>query len=336
MVEKYADDYHWPYGDKIVKKHQRNMGLRAHMMSLGEWFEQFDTVVVLEDDLVVSPAFYNYTRQAVEKYFRNPKIAGISLYSFATNYITCTPFSPVINEYDGYFMNCAMSWGEIWMKEQWQEFYQWYLKHQDFYNEPYLPECLYKWDKSWLKYHTRYCIECEKYFLYPYVALSTNFSDPGTHNTSTQYTTYQLVLQQGMRTYSFPNDDTQAVCYDGFFENKAIYATLGLTEKECCVDLYGTKKNRMGRKYWLTTDIVDLPIVKSYGIVYKPLEQNIFQNVNGTGIYLYETNGNPVKSKHNGNVLLYRYNIGDFELFLRSYGIKNILKIYLSKIKSKL
>ena len=337
VVERFADDYHWPYGGKIVKKHKQNMGLRAHIMSLGQWFEQFDTLVVLEDDLVVSPAFYNYTLQASDKYCNNPQIAGISLYSFATNYITGTPFYPVINEYDGYFMNCAMSWGEVWMKNQWHEFYQWYLEHQDFGNEPHLPESLYQWEKSWLKYHTRYCIECEKYFLYPYVALTTNFSDPGTHNSGFQNTTYQLVLQQGIKTYSFPDDEAHAVCYDGFFENKAIYAALCLTEQECCVDLYGAKKNRMKRKYWLTADIVDLPIEKSYGIAYKPLEQNIINNIEGSGIFLYEANGiSTNKIKHNSNILLYRYNIGDFEVFLRSYGFKNILKIYIANIKSKL
>ena len=314
-VERFADDYYWKHGNKIVKKHNQNMGLRAHMMSLGQWFDYFDSLIVLEDDLVVSPAFYNFTRQASDKYFNNPQIAGISLYSFATNYITGTPFSPIVNEYDGYFMNFAMSWGEVWMKNQWQLFYQWYLKHQDFKNESHLPECLYKWEKSWLKYHTRYCIECEKYFLFPYVSLSTNFSDPGTHNSGTQYTTYQLVLQQGIKTYSFPEDENQAVCYDGFFENKAVYKALGLTEQECCVDLYGTKRNRMKRKYWLTADIAELPIVRTFGIFYKPLEQNVISSVKGNGIYLYEAKGRFSRKRCNSEILLYRYNIGDLEAF---------------------
>ena len=42
-VEKFADDYHWPHGERIVRKHEKNLGLRNHMMSLGEWFEKFDT-----------------------------------------------------------------------------------------------------------------------------------------------------------------------------------------------------------------------------------------------------------------------------------------------------
>lgn len=336
LVERYADDYVWPHGDKIIKKHEKNMGLRSHMMSLGQWFKKYDTLVVLEDDLVVSPAFYNYTRQASDKYFNNPKIAGISLYSFSTNYISLTPFSPMINEYDGYLMNCAMSWGEIWMKNQWIEFYKWYLGHQEFSDEPHLPRCLHTWSKSWLKYHTKYCIENDKYFLYPYVALSSNFSDPGTHNENAQYSTFQLVLQQGIKTYSFPDDESQAVCYDGFFENKALYQVLGLTEKDCCIDLYSTKCNRMRCKYWLTTDIVNLPIVKSFGIVYKPMEQNVIQQIAGSGIFLYECSKQSYSIKHNSNVLLYRYNIDNLASFLRSYGLVNIVKMYLKKLKTKI
>lgn len=336
VVEKFADTYDWPHGCKIVKKHEHNLGLRAHMLSLGDWFTQFDALVILEDDIVVSPAFYNYTRQAIDKYFASPEVAGISLYSFATNYINGTPFSPIVNEFDGYFINCAMSWGEVWMKNQWLEFYEWYLEHQNFDNEPHLPECLYKWNKSWLKYHTRYCIERDKYFLYPYISLSTNFSDPGTHYVGNQYTTYQTVLQQGIKSYSFPTSVAQAICYDGFFENKSLYNTLGLTEEECCIDLYGTKRNRMRRKFWLTTDIVDMPIVRSFGIAYKPLEQNVFQNVKGNDIFLYSVNQKRVKVKHNTSVLLYRYNIGDLVAFLHSFGIKKIIDLYISKIKSKL
>lgn len=336
VVEEFADQYKWPFGKKIVKKHLQNLGLRNHMMSLGTWFDLFDSLVILEDDIVVSPAFYNYVKQATDKYVNHDDIAGISLYSFSTNYITGLPFSPLVNQYDGYFMNCAMSWGEVWMKKQWASFYSWYLEHQEFNDEPFLPRCLYKWSKSWLKYHTRYCIEYNKYFLYPYISLSTNFSDPGTHNKGSQYTTYQLPLLQGIKNYTFPDDVSFAVCYDGFFENKHLYEVLGVSESECTIDLHGSKGNRMKRKYWLTTQIADFPIIKSFGLAYKPLEQNIFNSVDGFDIFLYDTNCREVKSKLNQNVLLYSYNIGDLLEFIRMLGIKYILNALISKIFSKL
>ena len=139
IVEQFADGYEWNHGDKIVDKHEENLGLRNHMLSLGKWFDRFDAIIVLEDDIVVAPDYYNYAKQTVQKYNSNEKIAGISLYGFKLNYLNNLPFEPVYKGYEVYFMNCAMSWGEIWMKNQWKVFYQWYLKHEEFPLLPHLP-----------------------------------------------------------------------------------------------------------------------------------------------------------------------------------------------------
>ena len=151
VVERFADDYQWKHGEKIVDKHDKNLGLRPHMMSLGKWFDRFDALVILEDDIVVSPNFYNYACQTVAKYSVCPDIAGISLYGFSVNYQMGIPFEPVKDEHDAYFMQCAMSWGEIWMRDSWQKFYDWYLQHQDFSVIPELPQRICSWNqKSWL------------------------------------------------------------------------------------------------------------------------------------------------------------------------------------------
>ena len=125
-VERMADDYHWPHGEKRVTKHEKNLGLRAHMLSLGRYFDEFDAIIVLEDDVTVAPAFYYYAQACLEKYYDDSRIAGISLYSFSSNYQTYLPFMPVKTQWDVYFMNCAQSWGEVWMKKQWLAFKEWY------------------------------------------------------------------------------------------------------------------------------------------------------------------------------------------------------------------
>ena len=137
-VFNFANSYHWPHGNKIIDYHTSNLGLKQHMLSLGKWFEEYDAIVVLEDDIVVSPNFFHYTRQCVNKYFTNSLIAGISLYSFEVNYQTGTPFQPVKNQYDIYLMSCAMSWGEVLMKNQWLKFYEWYQHNTNFpYSDAY-------------------------------------------------------------------------------------------------------------------------------------------------------------------------------------------------------
>lgn len=83
-------------------------------------------------------------------------------------------------------MQIAMSWGQVWMRDSWRRFYNWYeqTKHNKLacINNIY---CFKEWgEKSWLKYHIAYCIDQNKYFVYPYSSYSTNCADKGTHVTT--------------------------------------------------------------------------------------------------------------------------------------------------------
>ena len=326
-VEKFADNYFWPYGKKIVRKHEQNLGLRNHMMSLGEWFENFDALVVLEDDIIVSPCFYTYVRQATNKYMGSMDVCGISLYSFSRNYQTRLPFTPLSSEYDGFFMNCAMSWGEEWMKPQWNEFYNWYLNHQEFPIEPHLPELICRWKKSWLKYHTKYCIETNKYFLFPYVSLSSNNGDIGVHVGAGHKWGFQVSLQYGQKnSYRFPDKVSEAVCYDGFFENKALYEALGIKEEDCCIDLCGTQCNRLKKRYWLTLVKTDFPLVKSYALTLRPLEASVINGEPGNEVFLYDTGNREYKCQTSKLLVKYLYNIEEISMFVHQYGWKNFIK----------
>ena len=64
-VEKMADGYHWPYGELRVVKHEKNLGLRAHMLSLGNYFQEYDALIVLEDDVTVATSFYYYAKACI-------------------------------------------------------------------------------------------------------------------------------------------------------------------------------------------------------------------------------------------------------------------------------
>lgn len=339
IVERFADKYEWKHGEKIVDKHEKNLGLRSHMMSLGKWFDEFDAIVVLEDDIVVSPNFYTYTKQTVEKYSFCQNIAGISLYGFSINYQIGLPFQPIKDEHDVYFMNCAMSWGEVWMRDSWKKFYEWYLSHQDFPMMKHLPRSICLWNqKSWLKYHTRYCIEENKYFVHPYTSLCTNFGDAGEHSDGTSNTIYQVPMQCGKKTsFLLPDFDSKAVFYDGFFENIELYNLLGYTPDELCIDLQGEWHNRLNKRYWLTTEVEDYKIVRSFGLNYRPIDLNVLNNNEGNQIFLYDTTvavKNP--NKKNRKSFLYRYYLSNMFYFVRSYGFGYVLKDLFEVIKRKI
>lgn len=327
-VEDFADSYIWPHGELIVDKHEVNLGLRPHMLSLGKWFETFDALVILEDDIVVSECFYNYVIQCVDKYSESPEIAGVSLYGYEVNYQTYAPFQPIKDQHDAYFMNCAMSWGQVWLKESWNKFYAWYKQHEEFVPANHLPEKICGWSKSsWLKYHTRYCIEENLYFVYPYISLSTNYGDTGVHNKMGTLTTFQTGLQYGVKVdYILPDFSTSMVKYDGFFENKILYAKLGVLESECCLDIHGTKRNRLKKRYWLTTQIADYKVVKSFALRFRPIEVNVINNIEGNDIFLYDTTCClKNRNKKVNTSILYLHHISDVVNFIRRYGVRHLM-----------
>lgn len=332
LVEKYADEFVWCFGQKIVNKHQNNLGLKAHILSVGNWLEKFDAIIVLEDDLVVSPFFYQYAKQTVSKYAQEEKVAGISLYSFAINYQNGLPFEPIKDNHDVFFMQCAMSWGQIWMRNAWSSFMKWYEFNKDFSPSPIVPRALYKFgEKSWLKYHTRYCIENDLFFVYPYTSLSTNFSDQGTNHKNIKGvnpTVNQVRLQNGNGNivYNLPLFCESNVKYDGFFENLGLYESLGISKQELCLDLNCENQNICKRKFWLTTIKQDYKVLKSFGLAYKPIEENVIQQKEGQDIFLYDTTVKE-KNKFNHNVdrFLFLYRIGNMVQLLRQYGIRKVM-----------
>ncbi len=337
-VERFADRYDWAAGPKTVVRHEHNLGLKAHILSQGRWLDEYDAVVILEDDVVVARDFWNYVRQTVTRYKDNDEVAGISLYSFAVNYHVRRPFTPLRTSDDVYFMNCASSWGEVWMRSQWRRFESWLETHAEFTSSPALPLSILSWKaQSWLKYHTRYCIEENKYFVFPYVSYSTNFSDLGMH-VDVRNSLYQVPLMQGRSgVLRLPKNVSDGVMYDGFFENKALYDTLGLDEAECCLDLNGANGNRVGKRYWLTTGRHPYAVKRSYALMRRPVESNVLENCEGQGICLYDTREQAAPPSGKGNVAVpYVYNIVNMFLLVREYGYGNIVRDFWSVAREKM
>lgn len=340
IIEDFANNYIWKYGEKKIYTHTENLGLRKHVLECGSRIEDYDALIVLEDDITVSPFFYDYALQTIQKYQHDERIAGISLYNFPINYQTRLPFNPVKSNYDVFMMSCAQSWGQIWMKKQWHNFIQWYEKNNENFNLPYLPQALNEWPKSsWLKYHTRYCIEENKYFIYPYEALSTNNNDLGTHVKERTSNFFQSIMQLFPKTkYLLPNLEECPVIYDGFFEPKFLGSYLNIDNSNLCTNLYGTKPNCLLKKYLLTREILPFKIVKGFSLKYKPIEANIIWNIEGQDILLYDTT-QTIKNNHHkkDNKTFYDYLYGNaIEKLIHFFGILGPYKHIIYKIFHKI
>ena len=297
-VEQFSDDFIWPYGEKIVIKHSENLGLRNHILSIGEYTQKYDGVIVLEDDLEVSPSFFTFALEAVENYQHDNRIAGISLYTFSLNLQMSLPFIPERNEYDAFFFQNAQSWGQVWMTQSWGQFMEWYKKNSDeFTEQPHLPQSICHWGKnSWLKYHIKYCIEQNKYFVYPYTSLTFCSGAVGIHSSEVSNYTQGTLLRGNMTNFRLPTFES-AVKYDGFYERVGLNCKLGV--EDVCFDLNGSKGNRMNHRYWLTTKRASYKVVRSFGLKYIPMEQNVVCNVEGNSIFLYDTQEKGTKPRNN-------------------------------------
>ena len=104
-VWQATEKCNWTHGEKVIRTYPERMGLRAHLLRCGDFLEEYglDAVAVFEDDILPSPAFFNYMRQAVPYYQDNEEIAGISLYMHRWNMIGNLPFQPAYSSRDVYF-----------------------------------------------------------------------------------------------------------------------------------------------------------------------------------------------------------------------------------------
>ena len=124
-VQQYAESIEWPHGDKKVISHTVHLGLKKHVLHCGDLTDQYDSVIMLEDDLLVSPWFYDYALQASEFYKADRAVAGISLYNYQIAENRFFPFHPLHDGSDVYFIQVASSWGQLFHKDKWIAFRQW-------------------------------------------------------------------------------------------------------------------------------------------------------------------------------------------------------------------
>lgn len=92
------------------------------------------------------------------------------------------------------------------------------------------------------------------------------------------------------------------------------------------IDINGTKGNRQKRRFWLTSQKVKLPKVKSFALTYRPVEMGVIDRVEGEEIFLYDTDCTEQKYGVSGVTYLYTASLESGLSVIRKYGLKNFLK----------
>lgn len=94
-----------------ITQQQSNLGLtKSILQGITTVLEKHQSVIVLEDDIVVGKDFLNYMNASLEKYENETSVAGISGYSFP------------INETQSYFTRTGSCWGWATYKHVWDHF----------------------------------------------------------------------------------------------------------------------------------------------------------------------------------------------------------------------
>ena len=280
----------WEHGNYNIIMRESRMGLRPHILACGELSEQYDGVIVLEDDLTVAPDFYRYAKAAMHYYDNDERVAQISLYAYGVNEFISRPFYPAKTQYDVYAMQVTQSWGECWSKKMWAAF-----KASPYYScaliapREHIPDNVNKWkDTSWKKNFTNYIADSDKYVIYPYYSYTTNYTIAGEH-CKADVSDYHVVMQEGEKdTFAFCPLDS-SVKYDLFFERKDMnIQTPFCTGKKICLDLYGKKKTYEGADLLFSTRRLPYKVFEEYALAVKPHENNLVHGERGTGIFLYD------------------------------------------------
>ena len=303
QVKELAQNFDWQYGKKIVLLREAHMGLRKHILACGDLSAEYGSIILLEDDLMVSSHFYEYAQKALAYYENEEKIAGISLYNYQIAESCQYPFLPLHDDSDIYFMRFAASWGQAWTAQQWQDFSVWYAANSNITATEKLPHFLTLWsEQSWKRHFIRYLRTTDRYFVYPRLSLSTNFGDPGTGDNTQGL--FQTPLQTAPIEYRFKNIADSYAIYDECFE--IMPAALNrlapdLAKYDYAVDLYATKNpEQLEAEYLLSSR----PITKSelsFGMEMLPDATNIVQQVPGNFISLAKRTafiGAPRRPRH--------------------------------------
>lgn len=327
-VYNCARDFKWKHGEKYVNIEVSRLGLKKHISQCAGLSRFFKGVIILEDDIYVSPYFYHYSDNCLDYYGNDDRVAGISLYNEEMNGYVGIPFQPVQNGYDVYAWQTVCSWGEIWNWRMWSLFTEWMKHWSEDFAAIDMPSAIKGWTRAWSKYYYAFMISTGRFFIYPYQALTTNFNDAGGEHGGGDASIVQVSLLQGRYDYRFAPLE-ELVKYDVYTHNIDIEKWLG-KEQQLTVDFYG-QRDSYNTRYVLAPFKLPYKIIKGYSLSMRPWELNVKYGMEGCDFFLYdrgtETQETPPKRV---------YNIVYAKYYLRSLPSKMLFKYVLSNYWSRI
>ncbi|MCF1190810.1 glycosyltransferase [Mangrovimonas sp. AS39] len=308
-VGQIAEAFNWN-GQKEVIIQPKNLGLKKHVLRCGDLTKRYDSIIMLEDDLIVSPKFYRFAVETLSLVQNSQEVSQVALYQATFNEAAMVPFEALKSSSDFFLMQVPCSWGQIWTNNQWESFKNWYLENESDFKYNTLPKGIREWsDKSWKKPYFIYLKETHKYVLYPYVSYSMNINEEGT-NVSQKDFIYSNSLALGLvdRPLVLRTDVPK---YDEAFmiDSDYLYRKLSSHElQRVQIDFFGSKLHMMADEDLVLTLLPAKNTLISFGLDLKPIELNVICRIEGEEIKLVKKK-DIVSNRLTSDVMAYLYPI---------------------------
>lgn len=325
-IYDYVRNYQWDFGTKYTIIQAERLGLKNHIFACADLTKFFKAVILLEDDLYVSPFFYDYVQRTLDFYQDDSCVASIGLYSYSSNVYDFLPFSPFQTEYDVYCIQSTITWGECWNERMWSDFKTWLNNNDPIKWESLdIPTVVKDFKRAWSKYFTAYMSKTNRYVIAPYKSYTTNYMEAGEHSNAT-ISSVQVPYVRRMEDLKFGKTE-DLIKYDSFYNPVGLEKYLNVPQGELCVDFFSTRPNNKNCRYILTTDILPYKIIQSNGLKTRPIETNIIDGIEGIGVYLYDvTAPDNNNRKHVNTIASIEYRLKMFRPWLLVKYIKHLIK----------
>src|SRR5690606_15530719 len=233
---------------------------------------EYGSIVLLEDDLTVSPAFYEFATAVLGAYGDEERVAGCCLYGLWFNGFTLEPFMPIEDGHDVFFLGVPHTQGLCFSAAQWSAFEASWRPGAVRPHPALHPAFLDFPPDEWFPALASYLAEAGRYFVFPRVSLTVGWGDAGAHFArGTSW--FQTPLQYGHRRYSLPTLEEAVGVYDGFFEllpDRLRRLAPSLPAAGFDVDINATKQPANLRADLVLTSRPVRSAVKTYGLEMYP------------------------------------------------------------------
>jgi hypothetical protein len=345
-IREIAESFNWNHGDKKIIAHEENLGLKKHVLSCGDLSYEYGAVIVLEDDIVISPGFYLYAKNVGEFYQDDEKINQVSLYSYKIVEYVSAPFYPISTGDDVYFLQSGSSWGQLWTDRQWRRFRIWLSENESLVrmDDIEIPESVKQWPNgsSWKKWYNIFLVETDTYSVVPYQSYSSNVGDDGTHHKNIG-NLLQVPLAHSGSKFRLPLIKDSICVYDAFFEMEtgrftkliSSYVSDRIKDNEEIIsDFYGLKRFNKNKTRLLvfTSQSVKQKIISCGDCLLQPLF-NILYLLEGNSYSLAYSDNVISKQKNKTIINKKRKIIMNYPLI---FLFSTVVSIFLLRLRYKM